>query len=61
MIMILCDRDGCPSRQRDDATLEGWLIVHPMDDEGDHKQFCSADCMITAFARFEVPEGLPNA
>jgi hypothetical protein len=60
VILIACDRDGCPSQQRDDSTLDGWLVVHPMEDEGEHKQFCSADCMIQTYASFEVPEGVPS-
>jgi hypothetical protein len=59
-VVIQCDRDGCPSRGREE-TLAGWLTVHPMGGEsGDPMEFCSTDCLVVHFARFEIPETIPH-
>jgi len=59
-VRITCDGEGCPSHGRED-TLRGWLTVHPMGGEtGEAWEFCSTDCLLRHFARFEVPETIPH-
>lgn len=60
-VLIQCDRDGCPSQGREESLLEGWLVVHPMGgEEGPQREFCSRECLVMHFAKFEVPETMPS-
>jgi hypothetical protein len=58
-----CDRDGCTSKQNAGSAMEGgaWLTVHLWaNSSGDPEYFCTVDCLLGHFARFEVPETVPH-
>jgi hypothetical protein len=64
-VVMECDRDGCPSRKDARSKSTGWIQVYLMDNdsedgEDDPTLFCSSDCLLQHFARFEVPETIPH-
>ena len=61
MIVIVCDRDGCPAHHIDDSPADGWLVAHGMAEDGmEPLHFCGPDCISLHFAGYRVPETVPH-
>ena len=61
MILIVCDRDGCPAQHGEDSDPVGWLVVHGIAEDGpEPMHFCSPICASMHLAGYRVPETVPH-